>query len=101
MWRRSRVPASVKLTGRVPRFTSDAPDVAAAVRFARAEDLQVAPQRTGHNAAPLRDLDEVLLLKTTALQGVAIDASAHRARVSAGAKWADVVPHASELGSSS
>src|SRR5262245_23741752 len=39
-------------------------DVAAIVRFAAAHGLQVAPQRTGHNAEPLGDMDDVILLRT-------------------------------------
>jgi FAD/FMN-containing dehydrogenase len=79
-------------------FPSDDAAVAGAVRWAAAEGLRVAPQRTGHNAAPLGSLEGSLLLRTDALQGVAIDARRRRARVRAGAKWEDVVPAASELG---
>src|ERR1700749_1621011 len=70
---------------------------AAGVRFAAAEGLRVAPQRTGHNAAPLGPLEDSILLKTTAMDRVSIDAPARRARVGAGARWEDVVPVASEL----
>ncbi len=77
---------------------SDAHDVIEVVDFARENGLQVAPQRTGHNAEPLGALDDVILLKTDALQGVEIDAERRSARVRSGAKWADVVPAASELG---
>src|SRR5262245_34237791 len=73
-------------------------DVAAIVRFAAAHGLQVAPQRTGHNAEPLGDMDDVILLRTDRLRGVQIDAERRVARVRAGSKWADVVPQASELG---
>ncbi len=79
----------------VPR---DVPDVIEVVDFARESGLQVAPQRTGHNAEPLGALDDVILLRTDALQGVEIDAVRRSARVRSGAKWADVVPAASELG---
>jgi FAD/FMN-containing dehydrogenase len=73
-------------------------DVAAALRFARERGLRVAPQRTGHGAAPLGPLGDTLLLKTDELEGMQIDAAGRRARVRAGAKWADVVPRASALG---
>jgi UDP-N-acetylenolpyruvoylglucosamine reductase len=79
-------------------FPADEHDVAAAVRFARENGLRVAPQRTGHNAGPLGALDDTILLKTDALQGVAIDAARKVARVGAATRWADVVPQASELG---
>jgi hypothetical protein len=73
-------------------------EVAAIMRFAAAEGLRVAPQRTGHNAAPLGPLEESILVRTNALDRVAIDAPARRARVGSGARWEDVVPAASELG---
>jgi FAD/FMN-containing dehydrogenase len=79
-------------------FPADEHDVAAAVRFARENGLRVAPQRTGHNAGPLGALDDTILLKTDALEGVSIDAAGKVARVGAATRWADVVPQASELG---
>jgi FAD/FMN-containing dehydrogenase len=79
-------------------FPEDEDDVASVVRFARKHGLRVAAQRSGHNAAPLRSLEQTILVKTDALQGVEIDAGARRARVRAGAKWENVVPQASELG---
>jgi FAD/FMN-containing dehydrogenase len=79
-------------------FPGDEEDVAAIVRYARAAGLRVAPQRTGHNAAPLGSLDETIILRTDDLRGVEIDAASRRARVRAAAKWEDVVPAASELG---
>ena len=75
-----------------------ADDVGAVVRYAAANGLRVAPQRTGHNAEPLGPLAETILLKTTRLDRVEIDASSRRARVGAGARWEDVVPKASPLG---
>jgi FAD/FMN-containing dehydrogenase len=76
----------------------DADDVAAVIRYAADAGLQVAPQRTGHNAAPLGDLRDTILLKTDQLQGVQIDAGNLTARVRSGAKWEKVVPRASDLG---
>jgi FAD/FMN-containing dehydrogenase len=76
----------------------DEADVIAILEFARAEGMQVAAQRTGHNAEPLGALDDVILVKTDAMQGVEIDAERRIARVRAGAKWGDVVPRASDLG---
>lgn len=77
---------------------ADERDVIEIVRFARARGMQVAPQRTGHNAEPLVDLQDLILLKTDALQGVEIDVERRTARVASGTKWGDVVPRASELG---
>ena len=76
----------------------DERDVAEIVRFAAANGLQVAPQRTGHNAEPLGAMDDVILLRTDKLRGVEIDVERRVARVRAGSKWEDVVPRASELG---
>ena len=79
-------------------YPSSAAEVAEVVRFAKERELRVAPQRTGHNAGPLGSLERTILLKTDDLGGVEIDASARRARVGSGMKWADVVPQASEMG---
>jgi hypothetical protein len=77
---------------------ADERDVVAVVDYAREHGMQVAPQRTGHNAEPLGALDDVILVRTDALLGVEIDVERRIARVRAGSKWADVVPPASELG---
>jgi len=76
----------------------DEQDVVTIVEFARANGMQVAPQRTGHNAEPLGTMDNVILVKTDSLQGVEIDVRRRSARVRSGSKWGDVVPRASELG---
>jgi FAD/FMN-containing dehydrogenase len=73
-------------------------EVAAVVDFARQEGLRVAPQRTGHNAAPLGPLEGTVLLKTNRLDRVHVDPAARCARTGSGARWEDVVPQASELG---
>jgi FAD/FMN-containing dehydrogenase len=70
-------------------------DVVRAVTFAAEQGLGVAPQCTGHNAAPLGDLSDTLLLRTEAMNGAEVDADARRARVGAGARWGDLVPDAS------
>lgn len=61
-----------------------AADVAATVDFARRAGLQVAPQGTGHNAAPLGDLSRTVLLKTDRMRGITVDPAARTARVEAG-----------------
>src|SRR4051812_11838289 len=83
--------------GRAPRHRRRR-DAARAVDIARSRGLRVAPQRTGHNAKPLGALDDVLLVRTDAMQGVEIDAERRVARVRAGARWEDVIPQASALG---
>jgi FAD binding domain len=77
---------------------ADAEDVRTLVEFAWQTGLQLAPQRTGHNAEPLGALGGVILVKTDLLQGVAIDVNERVARVRSGAKWGALVPHASDLG---
>jgi FAD/FMN-containing dehydrogenase len=84
-------PAAVAL----PR---DAGDVVAAVGFARAHGLRVAPQATGHNAVPLGSLQDTLLVDVRELQEITIDPGARRVRVGAGVKWGQVAPQLSELG---
>src|SRR4051812_11597815 len=79
-------------------FPADAADVAAAVRYARATGLRVAPQATGHNQGPLGDLEGTLLLNVRALQQVRVDPAARRVRVGAGVKWERVAPRLSAHG---
>jgi FAD/FMN-containing dehydrogenase len=79
----------------VPR---DADQVVAAVLYAKREGLRVAAQGTGHNAQPLGDLGDTLLIKTHEMRGVEIDAPNRIARVEAGAQWGDVVGPAGEHG---
>lgn len=77
---------------------ASADDVVAAVRFARSQGLRVAPQGTGHGAAPLEPLDTALLLRTSRLRGVRIDPHSRTARAEAGALWQDVTVPASAHG---
>jgi FAD/FMN-containing dehydrogenase len=79
----------------VPR---DADQVVAAVLYAKREGLRVAAQGTGHNASPLGDLSDTLLIKTHEMRGVEIDPVGRVARVEAGAQWGDVVGPAGEHG---
>ena len=78
-------------------FPATVDDVVAAVDFARANDLRVAPQRTGHAAEPIEPLAGALLLRTDRLRGVAVDPAARTARIAGGELWgavADVAtPH--------
>ncbi|MEA2383539.1 MAG: hypothetical protein QOH72_3510 [Solirubrobacteraceae bacterium] len=72
--------------------------VVAIVNFARERGLRVAPQGTGHNASAIASLQGTILVKTSALRDVEIDAPARRARVGAGVLWAEVTGPASEHG---
>ena len=74
-----------------------AADVAQAVRYARANGMRIAPQGTGHGAAPLEPLDGAMLLRTTRMRRVCIDPAARTARAEAGAIWQDVTVPAGQL----
>lgn len=73
---------------------ASAADIARTVRAARELGLAVAPQGTGHNAAPLAEGDglaDAILLKTHELRAVEVRPTQGIARVEAGALWGDVV----------
>jgi len=65
-------------------------DIEAAVAAARDGGLRVTVQGRGHGGGGLAPLDDTILVNTTRLGGVTVDATARRARVEAGAKWGDV-----------
>lgn len=70
-------------------------EVASVVRAALAAGLKVAPQGTGHGAPPLSGrLGDAVLLRTSAMTEVRIDAERRTARVGAGVLWGDVVTRA-------
>jgi FAD/FMN-containing dehydrogenase len=73
-------------------------DVVTVVEFASEHGLRIAPQGTGHGASALAVLDDTILVKTSRLRGVEIDAETARARIQAGALWEDVVEPAAEQG---
>ncbi|MGB4777189.1 FAD-binding oxidoreductase [Microbacterium sp.] len=77
---------------------ADAADVRTAVRFAARHGLRVAPQGTGHNAYPLGDLSDTILLRTDLMRGVEIEAERQSARVEAGVVWQEVVDAAAVHG---
>ena len=79
-------------------FPVDSADVQVLVSYAAERGIELAPQRTGHNAEPLGALGDVILVKTDAMRGVEIDEQRQVARVLSGTKWADVVPVASDMG---
>jgi FAD/FMN-containing dehydrogenase len=89
---------SVDLRPAIVALPETAEDVVAIVEFARANELRIAPQATGHNAYTLGSLEDAILLKTARMRGVQIDAERKLARVEAGAWWIDVSAPASELG---
>ncbi|HEX4698674.1 MAG TPA: FAD-binding oxidoreductase [Actinomycetes bacterium] len=72
-------------------YPTTAAEVVEVVRAAAAAGLRVAPQGTGHNAGPLRDLERAVLVRTGAMRGVTVDVDTRTARVESGALWEDVV----------
>jgi FAD/FMN-containing dehydrogenase len=79
-------------------LAESAEDVVETVRFAADSGFRVAAQGTGHNAGPLGDLSDTVLLKTSRMRGVEIDPAARRARVEAGVLWIEVVEAAAKHG---
>jgi len=79
-------------------MAGSAADVVHAVRFARSRGMRIAPQGTGHGAAPLEPLQDAMLLRTVRMRGVRIDPAARAARAEAGAVWQDVTVPAGEHG---
>ena len=86
------VPAAVAY----PAFADEVADV---LRAAAAAGLQVAPQGTGHGAAPLGGLlSDAVLLRTSAMTELHVDAERRTARVGAGVLWGDVAAAAGGAG---
>ena len=70
-------------------------EVAELVRGAAAAGLRIAPQGTGHGAPPLAGrLADAVLLRTSAMTEVRIDAANRTARVGAGVLWGEVITRA-------
>jgi FAD/FMN-containing dehydrogenase len=70
-------------------IAQNAADVAAGIRFARAYGLGVAVQSTGHGV--VLPADDGLLIITSQLSAVEVDAQTQTARIEAGAVWGTVV----------
>jgi FAD/FMN-containing dehydrogenase len=67
-----------------------AADVAAAVRFARDHDLEVAVRGGGHNVAGTAVCDDGIVIDLSAMRAVWVDPASRAARVQGGALWGDV-----------
>ena len=63
-----------------------------------AAGLRVAPQSTGHNAGPLGRLDDVVIVRTSAMTHIDIDPVRQVATVGGGALWLPVVEAAAAHG---
>jgi FAD/FMN-containing dehydrogenase len=64
--------------------------VAAAVRFAREHDLEIAVRGGGHNVAGTAVCDDGIVIDLSAMRAVSIDPAGRTARVQGGALWGDV-----------
>jgi FAD binding domain/Berberine and berberine like len=69
---------------------SGAADVAAAVRFARDRDLEIAVRGGGHNVAGTAVCDDGLVIDLSAMRAVSVDPAECTALVQGGALWGDV-----------
>jgi FAD binding domain/Berberine and berberine like len=79
--------------------TPESPDdVLAVIEIAREHGLRVAPQGTGHGAAPRASLEGSVLADMSRMNAVEIDPEHRRARLQAGAQWQHVVGPAAEHG---
>jgi len=78
--RRPRVVARCRVTA----------DVAAAVRFAREHDLEVAVRGGGHNVAGTASCDDGIVIDLSAMRSVSVDLATTTALVQGGALWGDV-----------
>jgi FAD/FMN-containing dehydrogenase len=88
----SHFPAAVAY----PAFPDEVADV---VRAAAHAGLHVAPQGTGHGAPPLEGrLADAVLLRTSAMRELSIDAERRVARAGAGVLWGDLAEAAGAHG---
>jgi FAD/FMN-containing dehydrogenase len=65
-------------------------DVAAAVRYARDHDLEIAVRGGGHNVAGTAVCDDGIVIDLSAMRAVWVDPASRTARVQGGALWGDV-----------
>ena len=70
-----------------PRTTAD---IAAAVSFARDQQLPLSIKGGGHNIAGLAVCDDGLMIDCSLMRSVSVDESTSRVRVQPGAVWGDV-----------
>lgn len=89
-WDRERLGWNLAIDVR-PRavvYVADTVDVVAVVRFAAQQGIPVTAQPSGHGVSSA--LDGAIVLRTAALQTLAVDLEQRTARVGAGVKWQQV-----------
>src|ERR1019366_3838949 len=69
---------------------TDAADVMAAVRMAKANGLRVSIRGGGHNAAGLGVCDDGMVIDLAPINYVRVDPASRTVRVGGGCKWSDV-----------
>ena len=79
-------------------YAESAADVVAVVEYARDRGLYVTTQGTGHFANTLDSFEDTILVKTSRMRGLEIDAEAQIARAEAGVIWEEVILAAAEHG---
>jgi FAD/FMN-containing dehydrogenase len=79
--------------------TPESPDdIVDVIEVARDHGLRVAPQGTGHSAAPRASLERSVLVDMSGMNAVEIDPDGRRARLQAGAQWQHVTGPAAAHG---
>src|SRR5262245_15963797 len=73
----------------IARCTGTA-DVAAAIRFARDRDLEIAVRGGGHNVAGTAVCDDGIVIDLSAMRAVTVNPERRIAHVQGGALWGDV-----------
>ncbi len=71
-------------------YCTSADDVAAAIRFAREQDLTIAVRGGGHNGGGLASVDDGVVIDLSPLKEVSVDPTARTVRVGGGCVWGEV-----------
>jgi FAD/FMN-containing dehydrogenase len=87
----ARWSATAERKAKYVAFVKDTDDIAAAIKFARNEKLEIAIKGGGHNPSGASSTEGGLVIDLSKyIKGVDVDAEKKLAKVGAGALWADV-----------